>query len=257
MSLDSEFTGDTVVVTGAGSGIGQATAIAFGEAGADVVVADIDRDSGTETASTIADETAGDGTFVEVDVTDDADVEKMVEAATSEYGGLDVACNNAGIPGTFETTDEISEEKWQAIIDVNLSGVWRSLRKEIPVMLDHGGGAVVNMASVLGKAGEAETPAYTAAKHGVIGLTKAAALERATDDIRVNAVCPGYIETQMLDDAGVTTDEEVRAETEALHPMERLGDADEIAEAVLWLASDDASFVTGETLAVDGGYLTR
>jgi NAD(P)-dependent dehydrogenase (short-subunit alcohol dehydrogenase family) len=257
MSRDNEFGGDTVIVTGAGSGIGRATAIAFGEAGANVVVADIDRESGTATASTIADETDGDGTFVEVDVTDDADVEAMVETATSEYGGLDVAFNNAGIPGTFEATDEIPEEKWQAIIDVNLSGIWRSLRKEIPAMLEDGGGAIVNTASVLGKAGEADTPAYTAAKHGVVGLTKVAALERATDDIRVNAVCPGYIETQMLDDAGVTTDEEVRAETEALHPMERLGEAEEIADAVLWLASDDASFATGETLAVDGGYLSR
>jgi NAD(P)-dependent dehydrogenase (short-subunit alcohol dehydrogenase family) len=257
MSRESEFPGETVVVTGAGSGIGRATAIAFGEAGANVVVADIDQDGGRETASTIADETAGDGTFVDVDVTDDADVEKMVETATSEYGGLDVACNNAGIPGTFSATDEIPEQQWQAIIDVNLSGVWRSLRKEIPVMLDHGGGAIVNVASVLGRVGEAETPAYTAAKHGVVGLTKVAALERATDDIRVNAVCPGYVETQMLEDAGVTTDEAVRAETEALHPMERLGEADEIADAVLWLASEDASFVTGETLAVDGGYLGR
>lgn len=257
MARDSDFAGKTVVVTGAGSGIGQATAIAFGEAGANVVVADIDQDGGTETASTITDETVGDGSFVEVDVTDDADVEKMVETATSEYGGLDVAFNNAGIPGTFSTTDEIPEEQWQAILDVNLSGVWRSMRKEIPVMLDHGGGAIVNTASILGQVGEAATPAYTAAKHGVVGLTKVAALERATDDIRVNAVCPGYIETQMLDDAGVTTDEELRAKTESLHPMERLGTADEIAEAVLWLASDDASFATGETLAIDGGYLSR
>lgn len=257
MARDSDFAGETVVVTGGGSGIGQATGIAFGEAGANVVVADIDQDGGTETASTITNETAGDGTFVEVDVTNDADVEKMVETATSEYGGLDVAFNNAGLPGTFDSVDEISEEDWQAIIDVNLSGVWRSMREEIPVMLDHGGGAIVNTASILGKVGEAETPAYTAAKHGVVGLTKVAALERATDDIRVNAVCPGYIETQMLDDAGVTTDEELRAETEALHPMERLGTADEIAEAVLWLASDNASFATGETLAIDGGYLSR
>jgi len=257
MVRTGDFAGETVVVTGGGSGIGRATATAFGDAGASVVVADIDQDGGRDTVSMITDETAGDGTFVEVDVGDDADVEKMVETATSEYGGLDVAFNNAGLPGTFKSVDEIPEEEWQAIIDVNLSGVWRSMRKEIPVMLDHGGGAIVNTASVLGKVGEAETPAYTAAKHGVVGLTKAAALERATDNIRVNAVCPGYIETQMLDDAGVTTDEELRAETEALHPMERLGTADEIAEAVLWLASDNASFATGETLAIDGGYLSR
>lgn len=257
MVRENEFADETVVATGAGSGIGRATAVAFGTAGANVVVADVDRDGGTETATMITEETDGDGTFVEVDVTDDADVEEMVETATTEYGGLDVAFNNAGIPGTFDAIDEIPEAKWQAIIDVNLSGVWRSMRKEIPAMLEDGGGAIVNTASVLGKVGEAETPAYTAAKHGVVGLTKVAALERATDDIRVNAVCPGYIETQMLDDAGVTTDEELRAETEALHPMERLGTADEIADAVLWLASDDASFATGETLAVDGGYLSR
>ncbi|WP_340101130.1 glucose 1-dehydrogenase [Salinibaculum salinum] len=257
MPQSHDFAGDTVVVTGAGSGIGRATAIAFGEAGANVVVADVDRDGGTQTATEITDETEGDGTFVDVDVTDDGDVEEMVETATTEYGGLDVAFNNAGIGGTFDATDEISEEDWQAIIDVNLSGIWRSMRKEIPVMLEDGGGAIVNTASVLGKVGEAETPAYTAAKHGVVGLTKVAALERATDDIRVNAVCPGYIETQMLDDAGVTTDEELLAETKALHPMERLGTAEEIAEAVLWLASDDASFATGETLAIDGGYLSR
>lgn len=231
--------------------------MAFGDAGASVVVADVDRDGGTGTATAIAEETAGEATFVEVDVTDDGDVEEMVDTATSEYGGLDVAFNNAGIGGTFDATDEISEDDWQAIIDVNLSGVWRSMRTEIPVMLEDGGGAIVNTASVLGKAGEAKTPAYTAAKHGVVGLTKVAALERATDDIRVNAVCPGYIETQMLDEAGVTTDEEMRAETVALHPMERLGTAEEIADAVLWLASDEASFATGETLAVDGGYLSR
>lgn len=257
MVQNYDHDGKTVVVTGAGSGIGHATAIAFGEAGANVVVADIDQEGGTDTAVTITEETAGDGTFVDVDVTDEDDIETMVETATKEYGGLDVAFNNAGIPGTFNSVDEIPKDEWQAIIDVNLSGVWRSMRAEIPVMLNDGGGAIINTASILGKVGAAETPAYTAAKHGVVGLTKVAALERATDDIRVNAVCPGYIETQMLDDAGVTKDEELRAEIEALHPMGRLGTAEEIADAVLWLASDSASFATGETLAIDGGYLSR
>ena len=256
MSNSRNFGGDTVIVTGGGSGIGRATAVAFGEAGANVVVADVDREGGEQTAASIA-ETAGDATFVAVDVTDSGDVEAMVETAVSEYGGLDIAFNNAGIGGTFDATDEISEADWQALMDVNLSGVWRCLRAEIPAMLEDGGGAIVNTASILGKVGEANTPAYTAAKHGVVGLTKVAALERATDDIRVNAVCPGYIETEMLEAAGVTTDEEMRAETEALHPMGRFGTADEIADAVLWLASDEASFATGETLAIDGGYLSR
>lgn len=257
MAQDASFAGQSVIVTGGGSGIGAATALAFGEAGANVVVADIDRDGGNETASRITADTAGMATYVEVDVTDDEAVEDMVETAKTEYGGLDVAFNNAGVPGTFNAVDEMPEDQWQSIIDVNLSGVWRCMRKEIPVMLEDGGGAIINTASILGQVGEAETPAYTAAKHGVVGLTKVAALERATDDIRVNAVCPGYIETQMLDDAGVTTDETMRAEIEALHPMERLGTADEIADAVLWLASDKASFVTGEAMAIDGGYLSR
>lgn len=255
MSKQIDFGGKTVVATGAGSGIGRETAVAFADAGANVVVADIDEEGGQETADRITDETDGQATFVRVDVTDDDDVEEMVGTATSEYGGLDVAFNNAGVGGTFDATDEISEADWQRILDINLSGVWRCMRKEIPVMLEDGGGAIVNTASILGKVAEAETPAYTAAKHGVVGLTKVAALERATDDIRVNAVCPGYIETQMLDDAGVTG--EMREEVELLHPMERLGTADEISEAVLWLASDGASFATGETLAVDGGYLSR
>jgi NAD(P)-dependent dehydrogenase (short-subunit alcohol dehydrogenase family) len=257
MSHKSGFDGQTVIVTGAGSGIGRETAVEFGDAGANVVVADVDTEGGTAAAERINDETDGDATFVEVDVTDDGDVRRMVETATDQYGGLDVAFNNAGIGGAFEEPHEIPEENWQAIIDVNLSGIWRCMRKEIPAMDESGGGAIVNTASVLGQVGEAGTPAYTSAKHGVVGLTKVAALEQAQNDIRVNAVCPGYIETQMLDDAGVTSDEQMRAETEALHPMGRLGTADEIADAVLWLASDGASFATGETLSVDGGYLSR
>ncbi|WP_119819206.1 SDR family NAD(P)-dependent oxidoreductase [Halalkaliarchaeum desulfuricum] len=257
MTHHSSFDGKTVVVTGAGSGIGRETAIAFGNGGANVVVADVDVEGGEETAATITEETEGHATFAEVDVTVDADVERMVETATAEYGGLDVAFNNAGVGGTFDATEEITEEDWQRIIDVNLTGVWRCMRTEIPVLLEGDGGAIVNTASILGKAGEAGTPAYTAAKHGVVGLTKVAALDHATDGIRVNAVCPGYIETQMLDDAGVTKDEELLEQTKELHPMKRLGTAEEIADAVLWLASEQASFATGETLVIDGGYLSR
>lgn len=257
MASTYDFDGETVVVTGGASGIGRETALAFGGAGANVVVADVAVEAGDDTASRITDQTVGTGVFVEVDVTSDAAIDTMLETAVDRFGGLDVAFNNAGIPGTFDETHEISEDDWQALIDVNLTGIWRSMRAEIPVMLEHGGGVIVNTASILGQVGEVGTPAYTAAKHGVVGLTKVAALEQATDDIRVNAVCPGYIETQMLEDAGVTTDPETRAETEALHPMQRLGTPDEISDAVLWLASDAASFVTGETLAVDGGYLSR
>ncbi len=257
MAHNIGFDGQTVVVTGAGSGIGQDTAVEFGDAGANVVLADADTEGGEATADTINDETDGDAMFIEVDVTDNSDVEQMVETATESYGGLDVAFNNAGIGGTFDETHEIPEENWQAIIDVNLSGVWRCLKKEIPAMHDSGGGAIVNTASVLGQVGDAGAPAYTAAKHGVVGLTKVAAIEQATEDIRVNAICPGYVETQMLDDAGVTTNEQMRSEIEGLHPMQRLGTADEISDAVLWLASDGASFATGEALAVDGGYLSR
>lgn len=257
MTHHSDFDDKTVVVTGAGSGIGRETAIAFARAGANVVLADVNVEGGEAVAETILEETDGHATFVEVDVTDDDDVERMVETAREEYGGLDVAFNNAGIGGTFDATEEISEEDWQRIIDVNLTGVWRCMRKEIPVMLEDGGGAIVNTASILGKVGEAGTPAYTAAKHGVVGLTKVAALDHATDGIRVNAVCPGYIETQMLDDAGVTKDEELLAKTKDLHPMKRLGTVEEIADAVTWLASEHASFATGETLAIDGGYLSR
>lgn len=251
------FDDQTVVITGAGSGIGRETALRFADAGANVVVGDVDREGGEATVETIAAETDGDGTFVPVDVTDEEMVEDMIETATNEYGGLDVAFNNAGIGGTFDATHEIAESDWQGILDVNLTGIWRCMRNEIPVMQEDGGGAIVNTASILGKVGEAETPAYTAAKHGIVGLTKVAALEQAANDIRVNAVCPAYIKTQMLADAGVSQDEELLEDVTALHPMQRLGEPEEIADAVLWLASDGASFATGETLAIDGGYLSR
>ena len=254
MGHQTRFEGETAIVTGGGSGIGRETSLAFAEQGASVVVTDVDEEGGEETAELIADD-GGEATFLEVDVTDDEDVEAMVETAVDTYGGLDIAFNNAGIGGTFDATDEISEERWGLVIDVNLTGIWRCMRHEIPAMND--GGAIVNTASILGKVGTAATPAYTASKHGVVGLTKVAALDCAERDIRVNAVCPGYIETQMLEDAGVTSDEQMLSEVIELHPMGRLGTAREIADAVTWLASDEASFATGEALAIDGGYLSQ
>ena len=257
MGAPKRFTDQSVVVTGAGSGIGRQTALRFAEEGAQVVVADVDEEGGRETVEKITEEVDGEATFVEVDVTEETDVTRMVETAVSEYGSIDVAFNNAGIGGELEPTAEIDESDWQAIIDINLTGVWRCMRHEIPAMLEDGGGVIVNTASILGKVGSEGTPAYTASKHGVIGLTKTAAIEYATEDVRVNAVCPGYIETQMLDDAGVTEDEELMAQTKEMHAMKRLGKADEVADAVLWLSSPGASFTTGESLVVDGGYTSQ
>lgn len=249
----NEFSGQTILVTGAGSGIGRETSIAFAEAGGNVVLGDVDTDGGKQTAATIAGQTDGEAVFVEADVTDGEDVEELIGTCTEEFGSLDVAFNNAGIGGAAALTDEISTDDWHSIIDTNLSGVWRCMREEIPVMVDDGGGAIINAASILGQVGTQEAPAYTAAKHGVVGLTKVAALERATDDVRVNAVCPGYVDTAMISEAG----EEMRGQLEMLHAMDRLGNPEEIASTVLWLASDSASFVTGEAVAVDGGYLSR
>ncbi|RQG91026.1 SDR family NAD(P)-dependent oxidoreductase [Natrarchaeobius chitinivorans] len=253
----TRFDETTAVVTGSGSGIGRKTARTLAEDGSDVVVADIDRENGEEAATTIANETDADATFVEVDVTDDADVERMVETAVSEYGDLDVAVNNAGLGSKLEPTADVSEDDWQRIIDVNLTGVWRCLRVEIDAMLEDGGGAIVNTASILGRVGTEGAPAYTASKHGVVGLTKVAALDYASEDVRVNAVCPGYIETPMLEEAGLYEDEETVDQLRELHPQGRLGEPQEIADAIAWLCSDEASFATGEAMAIDGGYLSR
>lgn len=250
--------GKTALVTGAAAGIGRATALAFARAGARVVAADVDEVGGEETARLIR-EAGGECQFVKADVTKDEDVAKMVQTAVQQFGGLDYAFNNAGIEGELASTADYPDAAWQKVIDVNLTGVWRCMKHEIPAMLQRGSGAIVNNASILGLVGFAGAPAYTAAKHGVVGLTKAAAQEYATQGIRINAVCPGFIETPMVMERGVraATDTAMYQQLVSLHPMGRLGKPEEIAEAVLWLCSPQASFVTGYPLTVDGGFVSR
>lgn len=255
MATSMRFDGTVVTVTGSASGIGRATARSFAEEGARVVVADVDGEAGTEVADTLTDETEGIATFVETDVTEDGDVREMVTSALDEYGTLDVAVNNAGIGARYKPLTELSPDEWQSVIDVNLTGVWRCMKHEIEAMVEDGGGSIVNTASILGQVSLQNTSEYTAAKHGVVGLTKAAALEYADAGIRVNAVCPGYTDTPLIDSSAVTQDAEAGIGDE--HPMGRYGEPDEIASGIVWLSSEDASFTTGESLVIDGGYLSK
>jgi Dehydrogenases with different specificities (related to short-chain alcohol dehydrogenases) len=240
------------LVTGASSGIGRATAKRFAAEGTRVVGVDVDVDGGRETVSEI-EAAGGEATFVEADVTDESDVEGMVAAAVDSYGGLDCAFNNAGIEGAEARASEQSTSNWEQVIDTNLRGVFLSMREEIPVLMENGGGAVVNTASVAGLRGFRNLSPYVASKHGVVGLTKTAALEFSGDGVRVNAVCPGVIETPMVARAQEESPEAMEA-TVAATPAGRLGQPEEIAAAATWLCSDDASFVTGESLVVDGGF---
>lgn len=247
--------GTTALVTGAGAGIGRAAALALARAGAAVVVADIDAVHGIEVVGDIEHE-SGRALFVAVDVADDAQVEHAVLRAVGEFGGLDIAFNNAGIEGDPAPTHECTPENWQRTIAVNLTGVWSCMRHEIPAMRRRGGGSIINCSSVAGLVGFASIPAYTASKHGVVGLTRAAALEYATEGIRVNAICPGVIDTEMVDRFS-GHDATAKAAMTDLEPVGRLGQPDEIADAVVWLASRQSSFVTGQAIAIDGGFVAR
>ncbi|MBP2316589.1 glucose 1-dehydrogenase [Azospirillum soli] len=239
--------GDRVaLVTGAGSGIGRATALAFARSGARVVVADIARPSGEETVSLIAGE-GGSAVFVPVDVADAASVEAMVAAAVAHYGRIDCAFNNAGILPVKARTAECSEDDWDRTIAVNLKGVWLCMKHEIRQMLAQGGGAIVNASSVAGLKGYALTSPYVASKHAIVGLTRTAAIEYGPDNIRVNAVCPGAVMTDLVRGLGTSV------QSLEGRPMARYAEPEEIAAAVLWLCSDEASFVTGSALPIDGG----
>ena len=243
---------DVVIVTGASTGIGEATAKRVADAGASVVAADVNVDDGTHTVMEI-EAAGGEATFVEADVSDAAEMQELVDVAVESYGGLDAAFNNAGIEGQRGPLAEQSIENFERVIAVNLQGVFHGMRAQIPAMLNDGGGAIVNTASVAGKVGFPNISPYTASKFGVIGLTKNAALEYSAEGVRVNAVCPGVIDTPMVQGSEQEAIEGAIAAT----PIGRLGESREIADAVTWLCSDAASFVTGETLVVDGGYLSQ
>jgi NAD(P)-dependent dehydrogenase (short-subunit alcohol dehydrogenase family) len=247
--------GKIALVTGGGSGIGRATALALAREGAKVMIADYVPEGGDRTVKMIK-EKGGDASFVHADVAIGKQVEAMVNKTVETYGRIDLAFNNAGIEGRMADSVAATEENFDRIIAINLKGVWLCMKSEIPQMLKQGGGSIVNTASIAGLVGFNGIPAYVAAKHGVVGLTRTAALEFAQKNIRVNCVCPGVIRTPMVEraiDGGGFTE----ADVTAAEPIGRLGKPEEIAEGVLWLLSDASSFVTGHPLTIDGGWVAH
>ena len=250
------FKGKVALVTGGGSGIGRATSQAFARVGCKVVVSDLNGPGGLETVKMIL-ESGGEAVFIQANTTQSGQVEALVQRTVARFGALDCAVNNAGINvASRKPTHLYSEDDWDRVIDVNLRGVWLSMKYEISVMLKQGRGSIVNLASIYGIVGGPNTAAYTASKHGVSGLTRVAALEYAKDGIRVNAVGPGYTDTSMVRrvvDANPGIEDWMVGKT----PAGRLGNPQEIAEAIIWLSSDEASFVTGAIVPVDGGMTAR
>jgi NAD(P)-dependent dehydrogenase (short-subunit alcohol dehydrogenase family) len=241
------------VVTGAAMGIGRASAEVFAREGAKVVVADIDVDGGHETVARI-EAAGGEASFIRTDVSDRAEVWAMVQHAVDTYGGLDCAHNNAGIAAPLAKLADYPDDGWDRTLAVMLTGVYHCMKAEIPRMLERGGGAIVNTASGVGLVGYPGQAAYTASKHGVLGLTKVAALDYGSQGVRVNAICPGTARTPMVDDA-VRRDPSIDAYLKTLHPIGRIAESAEIAEAAVWLCTPAASFVLGVALPVDGGYV--
>lgn len=251
----ARFSGKVALVTGASSGIGKATALAFANEGAHVVLADTQTDGGTEVAKQI-ESSGGKVIFEKCDVSSESAIKTLIKKTIDTFGRLDCAFNNAGIEGTQGITPECTMENWDHVINVNLKGVWLCMKYEIPQMLKQGSGVIVNCSSIAGLVGFPGIPAYVASKHGVVGLTKTAALEFAKSNIRVNAVCPGVIQTPMID-RFVHGEAQIRKQLADNEPIGRVGRPEEVAQATLWLCSSEASFVTGHSLAVDGGWVAQ
>ncbi|GGO97191.1 SDR family NAD(P)-dependent oxidoreductase [Wenjunlia tyrosinilytica] len=247
--------GKVALVTGAGAGIGRASARAFAREGAQVAVCDINPETATATADLI---TADGGTCAPftADIADERSVTRLITQVVEHFGRLDCAHNNAGVEDAMKPAHDLLSDEWDRVLGTDLRGTWLCMRQEISQMLRNGGGSIVNTASVLAEVSMPNVPAYTAAKHGTAGLTRSAAIDYATRGIRVNAVSPGAIRTELIDRT-IASGQVSEADYNALHPMNRLGQPDEVAEAVVWLSSDRASFVTGHCLAVDGGFLAR
>lgn len=240
------------LVTGAASGIGESTALLFAKEGAKLLLTDIDEEGGKKVAGEI-EALGGEVKFIRADAFKPEDAKRSVEEAVKGFGKLDIAVNNAGIGGAQQPVGEYDIEEWNRVIGINLSGVFYGMRYQIPIMIKNGSGSIINVASILGSVGFRNSSAYVAAKHGVVGLTKSAALEYSSQGIRVNSVGPAFIKTPLLE----SLEQELLDQLVALHPVGRLGKPEEVAELFLWLASDKASFASGSYYPIDGGYLAQ
>lgn len=247
-----ELKNKVALITGAASGIGESTALLFAREGAKVVLTDIDEENGTKVLQKIRQQ-GGEGIFIKANTSIPSDSEESVAKALEKFGKLDIAVNNAGIGGAQAPVGEYAIEDWDKVIAINLSGVFYGMRYQIPAMLKNGSGSIINVSSILGSVGFANSSAYVAAKHGILGLTKTAALEYSSKGIRVNSVGPAFIKTPLLDGL----DKELLDQLISVHPIGRLGESHEVAQMFLWLASDKASFATGAYYPIDGGYLAQ